>query len=173
MIRYKINGKEVSREEFAKADNPAKFDEMVATGIAPGCMTDDVFLAGLGCNGSQFDGQERVGDEYKQIAKEAGVSVQGKVYMGSLAEYPGDPKAWISSRADAERVCTERGWGCRGAVNVKTPQVAPLPSVGVADDLVEHHAAKRIMEDPGLAERPIEEVKEETKQKLAPSWVKE
>lgn len=172
-IKYKLNGREVTQEEFAKADRPEVFNDMVESGIAPGCMTDDVFLAGR-CNGNQFEGQPQIGDLYKSIAREAGVDVQGKVYLSGLAERPGDPEAWVSGRGDVQRVLEKRGWGSDGAVKVKTRNdVAPPPPIGIADDLVETYTERRIEADPGQAERPREEVKAEVRDAIKPHWVKD
>lgn len=93
--------------------------EMFASAQAPCAVTDATFLAGH-CNGSQFAGQEAEGDFIRRVAESEGQSVKGKVYLGGLAKYPGDPKAWVDGRGDVKKVCEERGWNCEGSVNVKS-----------------------------------------------------
>jgi hypothetical protein len=147
--------------------------EMLALGSAPALLTDAVFLEGLSCNGSQFEGQEVVGDFYKREAALAGVSVKGKVYLSSLALYPGDPRAWVSGRGDVERVCRERGFTASGAVNVQGGITGTPPEdVDVAPDIIEQRALDRLEVDPSLAFRPRDEVLHETKEMLRPHWAK-
>src|SRR5271154_7062156 len=85
--------------------------EMFALGQPPMSNTDREFLAGTE-NGRQFEGQEEVGDYYRQEATKAGVNTTGKVYKNGLARFPGDPEAWVSGRGDVQRVIEERGWNC-------------------------------------------------------------
>lgn len=168
-IRYKLNGKFVSQEEFAAATNPARFDEMVEAGVAPGCMTDSVFLQG---RSNQFVGDEFSGDYIRQVSERAGQDTQGKTYISGLAAYPGDPEAWVSGRGDVQRVCEQRGWGCEGAVTVKRPELEPPPRIDVAPDLIEEHVERRMEANPALAERPRDEVAHEVKESLKPDWKK-
>lgn len=96
----------------------ARLADMLASGQPPMSSTDREFLEGH-CCGNQFDypGGHQVGDVLKAQANAAGVNVTGKVYVGGLAAFPGDPQAWVSDRHDVKRVLTERGWGSEGAVN--------------------------------------------------------
>ena len=89
-------------------------------------MTDAVFMEGH-CSGNQFDypGGHQVGNVLKKQAETAGVNTTGKVYLGGLAAFPGDPKAWVSDRNDVKRVLTERGWGSQGAVNQEPREKPP------------------------------------------------
>src|SRR5258708_4634056 len=103
--------------------------------------TDSIFMEGR-CNGSQFDGQEAIGDLYKAEATAAGVDTTGKVYLSSLADHPGDPRAWVSGRGDVQRVCEERGYGCTGAVKVKGREAEPVADVPVAADIVDEKVAE-------------------------------
>lgn len=103
-----------------------KLADMLASQQPPGGMTDSTFLEGH-CNGNQFEKRPEFGDHYKKIAEQAGVSVKGKVYKGGLARFPGDPEAWVGGRADVERVCRQRGWGCEGAVSVAPTEAGRLP----------------------------------------------
>lgn len=136
--------------------------------------TDSAFLEGH-CNGNQFEGSEEVGDFYKEEASAAGVDVKGKVYLSGLAAYPGDPEAWVTGRGDVKRVCEQRGWGCRGAVNVKSADaVAPPPEVGIAPDIVDAEAAKVLEHIPARQRKHVDvgELKEQIKDKITPRWSK-
>ena len=111
--------------------------EMLALQAVPHLVTDSAFLAGH-ANGSQFEKTPYLGDAYRRRALASGQDVKGKVYLSGLAEYPGDPRAWVSGRGDVQKLCEERGWGCRGSVNVKRDASAePGPAVDVADDILE------------------------------------
>lgn len=134
---YKLNGRTVSREEFLGASGAAKerLQAMFDSGETPGVMTDAVFLQGH-CNGNQFERRPEIGDFYASVAKAHGVDHTGKVYMSSLARYPGDPLAWVSSRGDAERVIDANGWGAEGAVSRPVKNVADKVGAKIAPDIV-------------------------------------
>lgn len=137
--------------------------------------TDSVFLEGH-CNGNQFDGQEAVGEMYAAEAKAAGVDTKGKVYLGGLARYPGDPAAWVNGRGDVKRICEERGWGCRGAVSVKAAEPLDAPKeTPLADDIV-HDKVAEILGHLPERERPrvdVQDLTEQVKDKMTPKWRKE
>jgi hypothetical protein len=110
--------------ESREAGNSHNLAEMFVTGQGPALLTDAVFLEGH-CNGNQFTGQERAADKLRAVAEGHGQSVTGKVYVGGLARFPGDPEAWVSGRSDVERVLRQRGWGSEGAVNVSARGLPP------------------------------------------------
>lgn len=132
--------------------------EMLATRSFPGTKgTDRAFMEGRHRDGSQFEGlPDIVGKEYVRKALAAGVNPAGKYYSGTLARFPGDPRAWIDGLDDARRVAKERGVGLSGAINVKTPEGCesrdPAP-YRVADDIVQRHVANRVADEPALADR--------------------
>ena len=149
-MKYVKNGQEVTRAEWLEG----------APGFTPGhppaAMTDAVFLENT-ANGRQFQDQPKIGDLYKKAATAAGVSTVGKVYKASLAQFPMDPRAWVSGRADVQRICEENGWGCSGAVTVKRRQFDLAP-VDLAESLVEDEAvriaeARGALADEGLKEQ--------------------
>jgi len=120
---------------------------MFATGQGPHLSTDDTFFAGwTGSGGKQFENANRTTREgYMEEAKRAGVSTQGKVYMHGLAEYPGDPRAWIGTKGEAVKILEEKGWGCdRLGVKART-DVAPPPDIPLADDLVQELVGQKIV----------------------------
>lgn len=171
MTRYFKNGKEVSPEEFYGDAIAARerLEAMFASRQAPQSKTDREFLRGH-CNGNQFEEHQGLGDYYERVARAHGVDPKGKVYLGSLAEYPGDPRAWVDGRGDVQRVVEERGWQCSGAVNVKAREPLDGPKeVGVAPDIVaakvqDHLAAldpreRKAVDTVELSEKVAEELK--------------
>lgn len=144
------------------ADNLA---EMFALGQPPMSNTDREFLEGH-ANGNQFEKTPGIGDYYAGVAKQSGVDPKGKIYLSSLAAYPGDPQAWVSGRGDVQKVCEERGWACRGAVNVKMREAEPAQGkYRVADDIIRERASE-IMES-GVVSRPDDAI-EKAREQLTP-----
>jgi hypothetical protein len=121
--------------------------EVLATRSFPGFTTNDTFLKGKK-TGDQFDDCPVVGQYYREVAESAGVSTTGKVYLRGLANFPGDPRAWVSDKDDVLRVCKERGWSCEGVVNYTPPELPPSPDVKLAPDLVEREVRERLEENP-------------------------
>lgn len=171
-----VNGRRVdemsARERAAmRRRDKARLAEMLATGAVPRVVTDDTFRATLDvCNGKQFEGDPHVGDFYRERAEAAGVSTTGKAYMHGLAAFPGDPRAWVSTRGEVRRVVEERGWGCEGTVNVKArTDVAPVQGPAVAEDIVRREVADEMAKDPG---QKVEDVREKVVAKRKPHWSK-
>lgn len=109
--------------------------EMLALRRFPGTVTDREFLKGH-CNGNQFDETpltRQIGDVYRRQAEAAGVNVTGKVYIGQLARFSGDPNAWVENRGDVKRVCEENGMSCEGLVKVETDP-GPTYDIGSHDE---------------------------------------
>jgi hypothetical protein len=103
-------------------------------------------------------------------AKAAGVNPRGKVYKGGLADFPGDPRAWVESRGDCIRLAEERGITLEGGINYKPPEtVAPTDwsdkPYRVADDIIEDRWEDAVEADPGLLSKP--NAKEELAEKLS------
>jgi hypothetical protein len=85
---------------------------MCALRESPRLMTDSVFNEGH-VNGRQFQENPFLGHHYRRIAEQAGVSTAGRHYVSGLADFKGDPRAWVSSRAEMKSLLVERGWGAR------------------------------------------------------------
>ncbi len=146
--------------------------EVLATRAFPGLRTDALFNLGR-VNGNQFEAQPWMGDYYKQRAEAAGVNTTGKYYSRALADYPGDPTAWVSDRGDVLRVCKEKGYRCTGLVDYEPPPVVPIPDVAIASDLVEEEIARRLSFDPGLTREDVFDDAYNTragKVDVAPAW---
>jgi hypothetical protein len=144
--------------------------EMFAFAQPPMSNTDREFMEGR-CNGNQFESAPDQGDYYASVAKQHGVNVKGKVYLSGLAAFPGDPRAWVDGRGDAQRLLEERGWASDGAVKVKAAAAeGPPERVTVADDLLDGAVMKELHHDPGLADMDPGELRHEIKQKIKPHW---
>ncbi len=121
--------------------------EMLATRSFPGLKgTDSVFMEGRKLGGQQFEGLPRyMGEQYVSQALAAGVNPAGKYYSGTLARFPGDPRAWITGLGDARRIAAERGIGLTGAVTVDAPRYAdgyvPPDTYKVDERIVNEHVA--------------------------------
>jgi len=104
------------------AGSSPRLAEMLAEQCPPMLgACDRTFLEGH-CNGSQFSAspmQNDIGDKYAAVAKERGVSIKGKVYLPGLANYPGDPRAWVSDRGEVKRLAEERNYKVSGSVEHK------------------------------------------------------
>ncbi len=135
-------------------------NRMLATGGTPYLRTDVEFLKDSE-NGRQFQDTPKLADQYKKNCEKAGGSVTGKKYLRQLAKFPGDPRAWVSSRGDVEAVARETGLGVEGLVNVKTPEVEPPKRVKVDKKIVERELKKALK-----FVKPGKEVSETTKQDM-------
>lgn len=145
--------------------------EMLALGVPPGANTDREFLEGRE-NGRQFQDAPGLGDFYRRVAEGQGQSVKGKVYLSGLAAYPGDPRAWVSGRGDAQRVLEERGWGAEGAVNTKVTRVAETTGGGIAKDIVDAEVASMREALPPGEKFDAEGAREAVIDARAPHWAK-
>ena len=131
--------------------------EMLATRKFPGLKTDSIFNEGR-CNGNQFERIPQEGDYLRGIAEEAGVNTTGKVYLRGLADYPGDPTAWISDRGDVLRVAREKGYKVDGYVNYQPPEAEPMADVdGVAPELIEDEVQTILASNPGARADDVRE----------------
>jgi hypothetical protein len=134
--------------------------EILATGKFPGTRTDVEWNRGH-VNGNQFAEnpvQSKIGDYYRRLAEESGQSTTGKVYRSGLAQFPGDPRAWVSTRGEAEQYVRETGRSCHGLVNVEAPMLDfPDDPPGVDPRLIAAEVAARAETDQMLGcKTPIE-----------------
>lgn len=142
--------KQANRYQQMRWDGEShKMALMLASRKFPGVVTDSVFNEGR-CNGNQFEATPAQGDYYKRIADQAGVSVTGKFYASGLAEFPGDPRAWIDGRGDVARIAEANGMNVTGAVSHRSGERPPLADVAIDTDLVRDEALDVIDSNPGL-----------------------
>lgn len=151
-------------DEMIKNGVNPKLADMLASRQPPGASTDREFLHGY-CNGNQFERNRPMGDYYASVAKQHKVDITGKVYMSGLAAFPGDPKAWVASRADAAKVLDERGWGSDGAVSRPVRNKADKNRKDIADDIVQENVQKQL-EGKVVSKREIADTIERTKSSL-------
>jgi len=87
---------------------------------------------------------------YIDEAKKAGVSMSGKKYLPSLAERPGDPRAYVDSYSSAKKLVEERGWSADGRFEVKPEHNCHIglpEELPIADDIVEERAMDMLQAD--------------------------
>ena len=146
--------------------------EMLATRSFPGVKgTDSVFMQGRKLGGQQFeDTAPNVGEHHMAMAAKAGVNTSGKWYSGTMAEFPGDPRAWVSGLGDVRRIAKERGIGVAGAVNIEPSKYGDgyvVPErYRVDDSLVAEHVDEVIGERP-VSPRELDEIKATVTQRLS------
>lgn len=165
--KYFIDGKEATEEEFFPSS--IRLTEMLAERRAPHGISDGTFMKDT-ANGKQFEGQEEVGDHYRNVAESLGASTTGKKYISGLAAFPGDPQAWVDSRGDVQRVLEQRGWGSEGTINVKPRESLnpPTSRAEVAEDLLDKYTNQiaDAQPMPHLVDR--QDLKEQVKERIKP-----
>lgn len=115
---------------------------------------------------------EMIGNHRKEVAEKMGQSTKGKKYISQLARFVGDPEAWVDGRGDVQRVLEKRGWGSEGSVKAKLREKEPPKPVALAEDLIQEKMREMVIKDPGLKEKPREELREKVLDKHTPSWKK-
>lgn len=164
--------------QLIEAGESPKMADLLAARRAPLSVTDREFLAGRLWK-DQFENQPWVGRYYRKIAEAHGVSTVGKVYISQMADFPGDPRAWVDSRGDIQRWCEERGYGCTGIVNVPSPVykdddlAKEEQPYRVADDIVDREVESRMEENPDLRRlsgEKLAEYKEQVREEITPEW---
>jgi hypothetical protein len=147
---------------------------MFVTGQAPRLKTNTTWLSGFGDNGKQFEGQEYAADEYRRHALAHGVDPKGKVYISQLAEYPGDPNAWVSDRDEVFKKAELKGWGAEGEGRKLEAADRPPPAeIPLAPEIVEERLIDHFMDHPdprGVTEKDIADAREAIIEKHTPSW---
>jgi len=86
-----------------------------------------------------------------EIAKKAGINIQGKFYCGGLGAYD-DQAAWVSCADDVLAVARERDLTVTGAVNHEGSELLPPKSVPLAEDIIQDFEQKYAATDPKLRE---------------------
>jgi len=130
---------------------------LLASRSFPKLRTDIEFNKGR-CNGNQFEATPGLGDYYRGVAESHGVSTTGKYYCSGLADFPGDPTAWVSNRGDVLSVARAKNMTVRGQVEHEgRPVDVGIPSVVVADDILDDEIAQLVDENPDLDRTQIRE----------------
>jgi hypothetical protein len=140
---------------------------MLAEKRFPGIKTGAALMKGVAVDDGLGEGA--VADRLRAMADRAGVDRSGKRWVGGLAAYPGDPRAWVSDEHDVRVLARERGYAVDGAIHVDGPppdQGPPPPPVPVAPDIVAEEIMHRAAEDPDLVRRDPREVYEQVESEL-------
>lgn len=88
---------------------------------------------------------------YLELAKKAGISTQGKYYMGYGR--PTDPAAWVSTVEDVKDVCRARNYTATGLVNIEGREPPPRKQVRLAKDIVDRYVGEVLASEPATAEK--------------------
>lgn len=135
--------------------------EMLALQQPPGSKTDREQFAGVGTLDKQL------GDDADYIcgeAKRRGYRPSpNDMYMENLADFPGDPKAFVKSRGDIAKRCEERGVPCQGLVNYTPPERAPKPQDN--NELVDETVGIMAATDKKFAKVGLKEQRQEARRK--------
>lgn len=136
-------------EMVANGQNP-RFALMCAVQQAPGTrLSDRTFNAERHEIMSTMKPKQRA--KYLQLAKKAGISTQGKYYVGALGR-PTDPMAWVSTVDEAKHVCKVKNLTASGLVENKgTPQ--EYKKTRMAKDVQERLAQEAVKGDAAKARR--------------------
>lgn len=139
--------------ESVKAKFAANHKSIVDSGEFPGVQTDTAFHAGRGSLAKQLNNDEQWAKHIAKIARSKGAVITPEhTYISQLADYPGDPKAFIApgdGRSAIKKVCEEKGKSCTGAVEYIAPERAPTlgkKKARLAEDLVTSQAMRYRME---------------------------
>jgi len=172
-VIYDDPGAQQRYEDSRDAGSSHRFAAMCAERRGPSVIgTDSAFMSGLE-NGRQFEEMPELGDEYKRRAEAICPGcTHGKVYKSGLAEFPGDPEAWISGRSDVLRVAKERNYTVRGMVEHEGHEPPPKKSPALSDRVANGLIRDAIAENPSLAVKPKEELREMVVERHAPDWAK-
>lgn len=99
-----------------------------------------------------------IGEHYMAMARRAGVNPNNKQYISQLADYSGDPEAWVDSRADMVRVAKKKGLNIDDGIARHRCEPGERPKGGISQELAEKFARKIMRENPGMKpERALEE----------------
>ena len=136
----------------------------------PALRTDSTFQAGRRKVNDLLDPRTR--KRYNAMASSAGVSTTGKTYSAQLAGYPGDPQAWIDSRADVTRICRNRGLQCNGSVNVSGADGDVADRQGVPDDKLVGDRIAEIELEKGkpFSREEKRGMAEDVRKSITPKW---
>lgn len=160
-MKYKINGKVVTKRQwdayYKKRQQTLgiSMEEILQSKTAPGTMnTDRAFLQGTGSQSLTHGMGPVFAQRYYERARKAGISTSGKVYVSQLGT-PDNPLAWVSGLDDVKKSCEIQGKGC-DALGVKPVIKDPGPDIPLAEDIVQEEVAKRLMKNPDLAAKVME-----------------
>ncbi len=150
-----VGGKKVVDPPLPE-DSSGKLEKMLDAQEAPRCMTDDVFLGGMGTLADQFEGDEAGLQRVISNARKGGYNPSmNDVYMANMATHEGDPRAFVKGRADVQNRCRELGVPSEGACPVSESEVPARPerrrNVKLGEDIIQRSMAAEIAQNPDQA----------------------
>jgi hypothetical protein len=120
-IKYSLNGRTVTKEEFDAHNDPSKLQGVFASRKFPGIQDDTTFMAGRGTLDAQL-GEEDANYVAGECERIHGVRPSpNAAYLPSLARHAGDIRAFVTqdgAKGHVRKVCEQEGWRCEGSVNV-------------------------------------------------------
>ena len=149
-----------------KGQSP-RMAEMLALQQAPRCMTDDVFLGGVGTLEKQLPNAQHREIVMKNAMKHGYKPKVTDYYLASVARFPGDPEAFVNHGQGlwyAKKLLERRGNGAEGAVTLQTrePEEDPYENpVHRLNPKIVKRKMKQIVEaNPALALKDKRELTE-------------
>jgi hypothetical protein len=134
-----------------------KWAAMVALQTPPGTKgSDRAFMEGR-MNNQQLDNMPRFQADYmSREARQAGINISGKYYVGGLADQRGwkDPEAWVSSNDDIVRVARKRGKCVSGSVNYDSGEGPPPKRVALSERIIKEEIAYEKKLNPSVKDTP-------------------
>lgn len=156
-------------EELRAAGNTDAFAQILTEQRAPGLKgTERAFSQGRN-GGQDLDSWPSfIRDQLIADAKQRGISLQNKMYISGLAEYPCDSRALVSSGDDVVARCKATNKHLSGAVNYEAVDApAPPPSKLMAEDLVQESIGDLVRSNPDLKTKPKTKLREMVLEKHA------
>lgn len=132
---------------------------MVALQAPPGTKgSDRAFMQGRYNNQQLDEMPERQARYVAREARQAGINISGKYYVGGLADSRmwRDPKAWVSGNDDVLRVAKERNLMVAGGVNYD-PGPAPPKRTLISEGIVREEVARARRANPKLKAAEVRE----------------
>jgi hypothetical protein len=132
---------------------------MVALQTPPGTKgSDRAFMEGRYNNQQLDDMPERQAKYVAKEARQAGINISGKYYVGGIADGRmwRDPKAWVSGNDDVLRVAKERNLLVSGGVNYD-PGPAPPKRTLINESIVRDEVARARRANPKLKASELRE----------------
>jgi hypothetical protein len=166
MVKYKLNGKWVSKEEAMKDTAGLPYGTLFTISING---TDDQYMGDARRGGDLARMSDFTRNAALAAAKRAGVSLNGKKHISGLGVAT-DMRSWVDSKGDiVRRAKTHQTVTIDGKVVKQAEPVPPPKRKPLADDIVRDCVEERIAKNPALAGN-IDKVVDDVLQDHAPKW---
>ena len=120
-----------------------KLAEMLAHQEFPGIKTDSIFNEGR-FNGDQFETCPAQGNWLRAAGRGGRRQHDRQVLLPGLADFPGDPTAWVADRGDVLRVVARQEPQHRATATSRTrpARSSRWPTCAIADDIIERRGRR-------------------------------